>query len=309
MRGDIVFPCRTKLMAMLQNGPNITILIIHSVSRAYLKSGTIRTEGRSSKNSTDKGAIRHGGVFLLIIITLLGIATPASGQRNSDIGIMTAVPWYLGDIAPFTPQAVLLPPAIGPILRYNFDMRHAIKIQASFYDLAASGEIFGGTEAEFHSSFVDLGLNFEFNWWPYKTAHQKTKYSPYVAAGVGYSIDRLGEGKSHLYLPFGGGVKADLGKRLSGGIEVTMRKTFTDLLDGVENPGGEEVQTPVGNNDWYMFTGIFLTYKFFNYLNECPTYQEKTYRLKSDSKRNRSDNWHTKGYDKSGTKKSHRKKK
>ena len=248
-------------------------------------------------------------MFLLIIITLLGIATPASGQRNSDIGIMTAVPWYLGDIAPFTPQAVLLPPAIGPILRYNFDMRHAIKIQASFYDLAASGEIFGGTEAEFHSSFVDLGLNFEFNWWPYKTAHQKTKYSPYVAAGVGYSIDRLGEGKSHLYLPFGGGVKADLGKRLSGGIEVTMRKTFTDLLDGVENPGGEEVQTPVGNNDWYMFTGIFLTYKFFNYLNECPTYQEKTYRLKSDSKRNRSDNWHTKGYDKSGTKKSHRKKK
>jgi len=47
----------------------------------------------------------------------------------------------------------------------------------------------------------------------------------------------------------------------------------------------------LGNNDWYMFTGIFLTYKITNYLNECPTYPEKVYRLKSDSKRNRSDEW------------------
>ena len=226
-----------------------------------------------------------------------------------DIGIYTGVPWYLGDIAPFIPQPVVFPPAIGPIVRYNLDMRSAIRFRSFLYDLAASGEIFGGTEAEFHSSFVDLGLDFEFNWWPYKTAHRKTKYSPYVTAGLGYSIDRLGEAKSHVYLPFGGGVKADLGKKLSGGIEVTMRKTFTDMLDGVANAGGEGVQTPVGNNDWYMLTGIFLTYKFTNYLNECPTYQEKSYRLKSDSRRNRSDNWHTKEYAKSGTRKSHRKNK
>jgi hypothetical protein len=170
-------------------------------------------------------------------------------------------------------------------------MRSSIRFQSTFYDLEGSGEIFGGTGAEFQASFVDLGLNYEFNWWPYQTAHQKTKYSPYVTAGVGYSIDRLGEAKSHLFLPFGGGLKANLGKKLSGGIEVSMRKTFTDLLDGVQNPGGDEVQRPVGNNDWYMFTGIFLTYKFFNYLNECPTYQEKSYRLKSDSKRNKSDDW------------------
>lgn len=219
---------------------------------------------------------------------------------------MTAMPWYLGDIASSMPQPVIVPPAIGPILRYNFNMRNALRAHLVFYDLAGSGEIFGGTEAEFQSSFVDLGLDFEFNWWPYKTAHRKTKYSPYVTAGLGYSIDRLGEAKSHLYLPFGGGVKANLGKKLSGGIEVTMRKTFTDLLDGVTNPGGEGVQTPVGNNDWYMFTGIFLTYKIFNYMNECPTYDEKKYRLDSQSKRNSSDNWYIKTHDKPGTKKSKR---
>jgi hypothetical protein len=268
------------------------------VLKEYTKSGTIRTEGRSSKNSTGKGVTGLGPVFLMIIITLLAIASPASGQRRRDIGFMTALPWYLGDIAAFVPQPASLPPAIGPMIRYNIDMRSAIRFQSTFYDLEGSGEIFGGTEAEFQASFVDLGLNYEFNWWPYQTAHQKTKYSPYVTAGVGYSIDRLGEAKSHLFLPFGGGLKANLGKKLSGGIEVSMRKTFNDLLDGVQNPGGEEVQRPVGNNDWYMFTGIFLTYKIFNYQNECPTYQEKGYRLKSNSKRNKTDNWYEKPHDK-----------
>ena len=67
-----------------------------------------------------------------------------------------------------------------------------------------------------------------------------------------------------------------------------MRKTFTDNIDGVYNPGGEGVQTPMGNTDWYMFTGIFLTYKMFNYNDDCPTYNEKTYSLKNSGKNKKS---------------------
>ena len=101
---------------------------------------------------------------------------------------MAAVPWYLGDLAPTIPQPVLSPPALGPIVRYNFNMRNALRAHMVLYDLAASGEIFGVTEEEFRSSFVDLGLDFEFNWWPYKTASKKTKYSPYVTAGLGDGV-------------------------------------------------------------------------------------------------------------------------
>ncbi len=113
---------------------------------------------------------------------------------------MTAVPWYLGDLAPVFPQPLLGPPAIGPLYRYNFNMRNSLRAHAVFYELAGSGEIFGGTEAEFQSSFVDLGLDFEFNWWPYKTASRKTKYSPYVSAGLGYSLNYAG-GSSIAPLP------------------------------------------------------------------------------------------------------------
>jgi len=136
------------------------------------------------------------------------------------------------------------------------------------------GEVFDGQPAYFEASFVDLGLDFEFNWWPYKTAWRKTKYSPYVSAGLGYSMNIAGESVSHLYLPFGGGVKVNLGKRLSGGLELSMRKTFSDLIDGVENIGLEGVSHPIGNNDWKMFTGVFLTYKIFEYRDSCPAILE-----------------------------------
>lgn len=202
---------------------------------------------------------------------------PALGQRKSDIGFMVAVPWYLGDISPTVPQPTFLPPAIGPIYRYNFNMRNALRAHAVIFNLNGAGEILDGVGAEFQSSFVNLGLDFEFNWWPYKTAHRKSKYTPYVSAGLGYSLNISGNSGSHLYIPFGGGVKANLGLRLSGGVEVNMRKSFSDLIDGVTNPGGETVQTPFGNNDWYFLTGVFLTYKIFNFREDCPTYDQATY--------------------------------
>jgi len=145
------------------------------------------------------------------------------------------------------------------------------------YSMEEEGEIFTGQTGDFQASFVDLGLDFEFNWWPYKTAWRRSKYSPYVSAGLGYTINyanSVGESVSHLYLPFGGGVKVNLGKKLSGGVEVSMRKTFNDKIDGVENIGLEGVSHPIGNNDWYMMTGVFLTYKIFEYRDACPAIVE-----------------------------------
>jgi hypothetical protein len=217
--------------------------------------------------------MRNSLKYLLIGAAFM-LAMPIFGQRKADIGFMAGVPWYLGDISPSVPRPTVLPPAIGPIFRYNFNMHNSLRAHGIFYNMDYTGEVFDGQQANFQASFVDLGLDFEFNWWPYKTAWRRTKYSPYVSAGLGYSVRFAGESVSHLYLPFGGGVKVNLGKRLSGGVEVSMRKTFNDLIDGVENTGLEGVNHPVGNNDWYMITGVFLTYKIFEYRDACPAIVE-----------------------------------
>ncbi len=230
-----------------------------------------------SRDFTGRKSGVCGGFLLVTILIFFIFSAPVTAQRNTDIGFFAGVPWYMGDLSPTIPVPHLLPPAIGPVLRYSFNKRNALRAHAVFYTLSDSEENFRGGLAEFQSSFVDLGLDFEFNWWPYKTTNRKTKMSPYVSAGLGYSLNYAGGSVSHLYLPFGGGMKANLTRRLSGGVEVNMRKTFTDLIDGMTNLGGEGVQTPVGNNDWYLFTGIFLTYKIFNFMEDCPTYNEATY--------------------------------
>ena len=162
-------------------------------------------------------------ILLINMVILLVLIIPAHGQRKTDIGFMTAIPWYLGDLSTSTPQPNLVPPAIGPIIRYSFNMRNCLRAHAVFYDLRGSNENFRGLPVDFHSSFVDLGLDFEFNWWPYMSGSSVSKFSPYVSAGLGYSLNYTGGSVSHLYLPFGGGVKTNLGKRMSGGVEVNMR--------------------------------------------------------------------------------------
>jgi hypothetical protein len=213
-------------------------------------------------------------VYILAAAALL-LAAPVKGQRKSDIGFMVAVPWYQGDISTIVPQPTFVPPAIGPFYRYNFNKRNSLRAHGVVYTLGAEGEIFDGQPANFQASFVDLGLDFEFNWWPYKSAWRKTKFAPYVSAGLGYSINYDGRSVSHLYLPFGGGLKANLSKRMSGGIEVSMRKVFQDMIDGRTNVGTEGNGTPIGNNDWYFFTGVFVSYKLFNYKDDCPSMAKK----------------------------------
>ena len=167
---------------------------------------TIIYGAAAEKSPTLFGCFRERiGVRRRLLLAVIGImlfgSMPLHAQRNTDIGFFAGVPWYLGDLSAYLPAPHSLPPAIGPILRYNFNMRHSLRAHAIVYSLSEINEEFGPGGAEFKSSFVDLGLDFEFNWWPYKTAFRKTRYTPYVSAGIGYSLNYTDESVSHLYLP------------------------------------------------------------------------------------------------------------
>jgi hypothetical protein len=88
-----------------------------------------------------------------------------------------------------------------------------------------------------------------------------------------------------------------------------MRKTFTDKIDGVYNPGGEGTQSALGNTDWYMFTGVFLTYRIFNANEDCPTYNEKVYSINPSGRSTKKDSWFTRRQDDPGTGKTKKSKK
>ncbi len=167
-------------------------------------------------------------------------------------------------------------PAAGILWRYNFNPRNSIRFSGIYAQLkgdpADLDEPYPGSLHEpFDISLVDVGLATEFNFMPYMTTEtRKERYSPYVSAGLGYSI--VFGGTSTLNLSFGGGFKYNVTTRLSTGVEWTFRKTFIDELDNIPNPGPEN-NFVFHNNDWYSIVGIFVTYKLWDWGLDCAAYE------------------------------------
>ncbi len=201
-----------------------------------------------------------------------------SAQKKSDIGIFSGVSYYMGEIN-YTRHFYSPSFAAGGIFRYNFNPRHSFRFNAIYGSLRGDDADFESgfhqvRGASFETSYVDLTLNFEFNFLPYKpTERKKDKYSPYVTGGLGYSymVSSTVASTNTIVLSYGAGFKFNVTRRLSSGFEWTFRQTFSDKLDGLENRG-EEFRTFYHNKDWYSLVGIFVTYKIFKEKVVCPAY-------------------------------------
>jgi hypothetical protein len=168
-------------------------------------------------------------------------------------------------------------PAGGVLIRYNLNPRNSFRFSGTYSLLRGSD---GVPADDFHSvsgfstSLVDLALTTEFNFRPYKTTRiRKERYTPYVSGGLSYAIILKGDVPAEHTpgLAFGAGFKYNLTVRLGAGFEWSFRKTFNDMLDGVSNPGFENNMF-FHNKDWYSLVQIFITYKIFDWREDCPAY-------------------------------------
>jgi len=231
-------------------------------------------------NATQR--IRYRYLILLIVILILSGIQHLQAQRKADIGFFAGTSYYMGDIN--TNRQFYQPAlAIGPLYRYNFNPRSSLRFTGIYHQLKGNDLDFTdpykvARGASFSGSYIDLALMYEFNFLPYTTANRKLNYSLYIAGGPGYHIVMSSQNSTgispdnHFTIPFSLGFKFNAGKRLSAGIEWSPRKTYTDRIDGVENLTVDQQDHLVGNNDWYTFAGIFITYKIFKYREDCPTY-------------------------------------
>lgn len=136
---------------------------------------------------------------------------------------------------------------------------------------------------------------FHFNPYTLDAARQKVYLKPLSTEGEGFVAGRPDYNLSQMAFPFGGGIKLSVSDDVRVGIELSLRKTFTDYLDDVSttyadanillaNRGqqsvdfayrGDEVGTgpyPIGGTargtlsakDWYYFTGISLSLRLGN---------------------------------------------
>jgi hypothetical protein len=218
--------------------------------------------------------VSRAGLFLIIILLL-----PAYmfGQRKSDIGLSGGTGYYMGDLN-FTRHFYMPSAAGGALIRYNLNPRNSFRISGIYTNLRANDPKLTDdyhSLSSFNTSILDLAFTTEFNFRTYKTTKiRKERQTPYVTGGFTYSIVLGGDvpqAESTPGLAFGAGYKYNLTVRLGTGIEWAFRKTFNDNLDGVSNPGPEN-NVFFHNKDWYSLVQVFITYKIFDWREDCPAY-------------------------------------
>jgi len=229
---------------------------------------------------------------LWFIILLTGFVHLAHSQRNTNFGAFAGTSYYMGDINPnrhfYRPG-----PSLGLLYRINLNKRYAIRASGYYSSLSGSDTDFGSRinpdryiepVVKFNTSLIDGTLQFEFSYLPFAPNIGNWDYTTYVAGGIGYSIiissgvrtnlnaDYVNNPIPHLTIPFGIGLKFNVNRRVSAGFEWSFRKTFSDRIDYLKNPTGDV--SVIHNNDWYSFAGIFITYKFFKFAQDCPAYDD-----------------------------------
>jgi len=238
-------------------------------------------------------------VFLTVWITVSGFA-----QKTADIGIWGGTSNYFGDMSEAPPfQTFNL--NFGGYFRYNFNARVSARAMFLTGSFKQQGEI-EGTPWTFDKSVQDLSLQVEINYLKYILGEKKTPFSSYVTVGVGMvyfpfevlssSIAQFNpehpdvkkpkdynESEIAPTIPFGIGIKYNIGRRLGVGLEYQLRKIFSDRLDNLDdplshyNPQGELIKytSAIHNNDWSGYLGVHFTYMIYIGKSACPVYDSK----------------------------------
>ncbi len=216
----------------------------------------------------------------LLVIFLIGfLAIKAFAQPSVDVGIFGGVGTYFGDMTKVDFQKSINP-AYGGFVRFNFNPRYALRFNVINGTIGAEGEYdFQPLDQtnnywSFNKNVLDISLNFEWNYLKYIVGDKETPWSTFIFGGVGiqtfkYNINGIDGSEVAPTIPFGLGVKYNLSKRWGIGLEGSLRKSFSDKLDNLDDPlsyvNSDEVQIKytdqLHNNDWTAYMGIHLVYK------------------------------------------------
>ena len=177
-------------------------------------------------------------------------------------------------------------PAFGLIYKWNLTTRYALrasfitsKLKSSDYyanDLSRFNRFF-----EVDNKVFEFSAGMEVNFFDFDLHNQDREFSPYFFTGINYfqyqlftirnglsSIDvNKYDSALEFSIPAIVGIKFSINNSFILSFETGIRYSLTDNIDG-SNPIGQfenDIQVKHGelyNNDWYVFTGIALSYTF-----------------------------------------------
>lgn len=218
--------------------------------------------------------------YLILILFSVCFAQSTQSQIY-EVGFFLGSSNFIGDVGStnyIDPNF----PAFGGIIKWNRSPRHSFRLSAIFsklqgIDATSSDPRRVARNYEFENNIFEVAAGMEFTFFDFDLHQVGNKSTPYLATGISagkYSnffydangVSTSENTKSWAYgIPMILGFKTTTTDDLILAVEVGVRYTFTDEIDGSVPDADFREQFSFGNtnsNDWYVFTGITLTYTF-----------------------------------------------
>ncbi|MAP54096.1 MAG: hypothetical protein CL605_04270 [Altibacter sp.] len=210
------------------------------------------------------------------------IATFIGHSQTYEVGGMLGGSNYIGDVGKtnyINPNSF----AFGGIFKWNRSARHAFRASILVANIKGDDAESNETRRQqrgysFENTITEASLGIEYTFWDFNMYSGKPVSTPYLYTGLTYfgynalykrnddvivKYDTAGT----VAIPMVVGFKTTLGTKMVLGFEIGARYTFTDDLDGSNPIKGlaDEENLTFGNtnsDDWYVFTGMTLTFTF-----------------------------------------------
>ena len=217
--------------------------------------------------------------FFLILISLF--ITKNSNAQIYEVGVFVGGSNFIGDVGA-TNYISPNQPAFGVIAKWNRSSRHSFRASVIFTDLEGLDVKSDDPRRlergySFNTSIVEISAGMEFTFLDFDLHTSGIKGTPYLYSGISlanhdnYYFSPAGEFTSEgtnswaVGIPMAIGYKTNISNHLVLAAEVGARYTFSDELDGSMPDAESRKEFSFGNTnstDWYVFSGITLTYTF-----------------------------------------------
>lgn len=215
------------------------------------------------------------------LVLILLISINFLNAQIHEVGVFLGGSNFIGDVGKtnyVSPNEV----AFGILYKWNKSPRHSYRFSytqstISGNDLDSEVPARNQRGYKFKNEIKEFSIGLEFDFFDFNLHDGKKKITPYVCLGVSYfaydelfvvnEITEKDYGASTFGIPIIVGVKSNIADHWILAAEVGVRYTYTDNLDG-SNPKNPNLQPlkfgNLNSNDWYVFSGITLTYTFGN---------------------------------------------
>lgn len=195
-------------------------------------------------------------------------------SQTFEVGAFAGGANYIGDIGSTTYIAPKIL-TVGALAKWNRSTRHSFRFSVIHSKIEANDfESEEGLRKQrglfFKNTITEISLGLEYTFWEWDLHTFQPQMTPYLYTGITvfhannlYVEDgfiREDGDNWNFAIPMVFGIKGTLTPSLVLGFEIGPRYTFTDNLDGFISTEDESLN-PV-RSDWYLFTGVTLTYTF-----------------------------------------------